>query len=199
MVALRIVMDEWPLVVGLLLSFLAGVILGLATCVRDRERARRLGEELDARRTSTRPVYRLVQRRHGAWRAAFYILVANLLGGALLRSSVGGLFILPPFLWLVVLGRLLVLTLARYRERRFYAVPVVPFELAAFIVASVGGIGITRSLFLGEGAGLALKEWAILFGTLVVPLQLVGALLEGILIHRTYVVQRKPLPEKATE
>ena len=199
MAALGILMDAWPLVCGLVLSLLGGAAWGWRTLSVDRAAACRLAERVDRARASTKPAYKLIQRPHGAFKAAVYIFVVNLLGGSLLRFSLGGVFVLPPFLFLIALGRLLVLTLARYEERSYVAFrfPVVPFEVAALIVAAVGGTRIGINVWSMGGVGSTLTEWAILFGTLVIPLQLIGAVLEGVAMHRLYVVKGEPLPEKA--
>jgi len=103
--------------------------------------------------------------------------------------------IVIPFLWLALLGLLVVLVVRRYPERLVIAIPVVPFEIGAFIVAGAGGINIGINLFFSGDIGLAIKEWITLFCNLVIPLQFIGAFFEGILAHRVYIVKRKPLPE----
>ncbi|MEW6189036.1 MAG: hypothetical protein AB1466_02820 [Actinomycetota bacterium] len=122
-------------------------------------------------------------------------LVINLIGGAGFWASLGGILMGPPFLWLALLGLLVVLVVARYQERLPIAVPVVPFEIGAFIVASTGGVNMGINIFFGGDVGLAVREWAVLFYTLVIPLQFIGAFFEGVMAHRVYMVQRKPLPE----
>jgi hypothetical protein len=124
-----------------------------------------------------------------------FIFVVNLLGGAVLWATASGLLIIPPFLWLALIGLLVVLVVAKEPQRLPIAIPVVPFEVGAFIVAATGGVNIGISLFLGGDAGLAIREWLTLFYTLVIPLQFIAAFFEGILAHRVYIVQRKPLPE----
>ena len=111
-----------------------------------------------------------------------FIFVVNLLGGAGLYATLGGSLIVPPFLWLALLGFLIVLVIAKEPQRLPIAILVTPFEIGAFIVAATGGVNIGISLFFGGDLGLAIREWLILFYTLVIPLLFIAALLEGMLV-----------------
>ncbi|MEN4020163.1 MAG: hypothetical protein PQ967_05755 [Methanobacterium sp.] len=173
---------------------------GLIFLIINKIKALKFGVKLDKQRKPVvKILFKILEKPQGALKAVLFIFVTNLLGGAGLWATASGFLIIPPFLWLALIGLLVVLVVAKEPQRLPIAIPVVPFEVGAFIVAATGGVNIGISLFLGGDAGLAIREWLTLFYTLVIPLQFIAAFFEGILAHRVYIVQRKPLPEWLSE
>jgi len=196
MSAFEILINRWELTVALTVTFLVGAMTGLMFLVINKNKALKFGVKLDKlRKPAVKIIFKILEKPQSAFKAVLFIFVLNLIAGAGLWSTGSGLLIIPPFLWLALLGLLTVLVIAKEPQRLPIAIPVVPFEIAAFIVAATGGVNIGISLFFGGDAGLAIREWITLFYTLVIPLQFIAAFLEGILAHRVYIVQRKPLPE----
>ncbi|MEN4007452.1 MAG: hypothetical protein PQ975_10920 [Methanobacterium sp.] len=200
MLAFEILINNWELVLALTLAFLAGAVAGLIFLIINKIKALKFGVKLDKQRKPVvKILFKILEKPQGALKAVLFIFVTNLLGGAGLWATASGFLIIPPFLWLALIGLLVVLVVAKEPQRLPIAIPVVPFEVGAFIVAATGGVNIGISLFLGGDAGLAIREWLTLFYTLVIPLQFIAAFFEGILAHRVYIVQRKPLPEWLSE
>ena len=196
MLDFQILINRWELVLALTSAFLAGAVAGLMFLAINKDKALKFGVKLDKlRKPVVKILFKILKKPQGALKAVLFIFVVNLLGGAGMYATVVGSLIIPPFLWLALIGLLVVLVVARYPERLPIAVPVVPFEVGAFIIASAGGVNIGINLFFGGDVGLAIREWVTLFYTLVIPLQFIAAFFEGILLHRVYIVQRKPLPE----
>ncbi|MEN4007450.1 MAG: hypothetical protein PQ975_10930 [Methanobacterium sp.] len=200
MLAFEILINNWELVLALIVAFLTGAVAGLMFLAINKDKALKFGVKLDKQRKPViKILFKILEKPQGALKAVLFIFVVNLLGGAVLWATVSGLLIIPPFLWLASIGLLVVLVVAKEPQRLPIAIPVVPFEVGAFIVAATGGVNIGISLFLGGDVGLAIREWLTLFYTLVIPLQFIAAFFEGILAHRVYIVQRKPLPEWLSE
>ena len=196
MLAFEILIDRWELALSLTSAFLVGTVAGLLFLAVNRDKALKLAEKLQRlRKPVIKFLFETLKKPQGAFRAVLLIFAVNLIGGAVLWATVGGSLIVLPFLWLALLGLLVVLVSARYREVLPMTLAVVPFEIGAFIVASTGGVNIGINLFFNGDVSLALREWITLFYTLVIPLQFIGAFFEGTMTHRVYVVQRKPLPE----
>ncbi|MCL0057876.1 hypothetical protein M1N05_02265 [Dehalococcoidales bacterium] len=200
MLAFEILIDRWQLALFVTFAFLIGAMAGLVFLAINKDKALKFGVKLDQHRKPViKPLFEIVKKPRGALKAVLFIFVVNLLGGAGLWATASGLLIIPPFLWLAMIGLLVVLVVARYPERLPIAVPVVPFEVGAFIIAATGGVNIGINLFFGGDVGLAIREWITLFYTLIIPLQFIAAFFEGILVHRVYIVQQKPLPEWLSE
>ncbi len=200
MLAFQILINRWELVLALTAAFLAGAVAGLMFLAINKDKALKFGVKLDKlRKPVVKIIFEILEKPQGAFKAVLFIFVLNLLGGAVLWATVSGLLIIPPFLWLALMGLLVVLVVAKEPQRLPIAIPVVPFEVGAFIVAATGGVNIGINLFFGGDIVLAIREGLTLFYTLVIPLQLIAAFLEGILAHRVYIVQRKPLPEWLSE
>ncbi|MCL0049180.1 hypothetical protein M1O13_04675 [Dehalococcoidia bacterium] len=200
MLAFEILIDRWQLALFVTFAFLIGAMAGLMFLAINKDKALKFGVKLERHRKPViKPLFEILEKPRGALKAVLFIFVVNLLGGAGLWATASGLVIIPPFLWLAMIGLLVVLVVARYPERLVIAVPVVPFEVGAFIIAATGGVNIGINLFFGGDVGLAIREWLILVYTLVIPLQFIAAFFEGILVHRVYIVQQKPLPEWLSE
>jgi len=200
MLTFQILIDRWELLLALTAAFLAGAIAGLIFLAISKEKALKFGVKLDKlRKPVARLLFKILEKPQGTLKAVLFIFVLNLLGGVFLHATVGGVLIIPPFLQLALLGSFVVLVLAKEPQRLPIAIPVIPFEIAAIIVAATGGVNIGISLFFGGDVGLAIREWLTLFYTLVIPLLFIAAFLEGVLAHRVYIVQRKPLPEWLSE
>jgi uncharacterized membrane protein SpoIIM required for sporulation len=200
MLAFQILINRWELVLSLTFAFLAGVGSGLMFLAINKDKALKFGVKLDKlRKPVVKILFKILEKPQGVLKAVLFIFVLNLLGGAVLWATVSGLLIVPPFLWLALLGLLVVLVVAKEPQRLLIAIPVVPFEIGAFIIAATGGVNMGINLFFSGDIVLAIREWLTLFYTLVIPLQFIAAFLEGILVHRVYIVQRKPLPEWLSE
>jgi hypothetical protein len=195
MLALNILLADWPLVLALVVAFVVGLMIALLLFVLDKERALRVVDALDMRRQSLiKRLHRLLLQRRGIMKAMAFIFAVNLFGASLFQHTLGGLLIIPPFIFLFTGGLLVGLLVQRYPERRVITAVVAPFEFGAFVVTATGGIGIGLQLWSGGDVASAVHEWAILFVTLVIPLQFLNALSEAVLAHRQFVVQNRAWP-----
>lgn len=123
------------------------------------------------------------------------IFIINLFGGALIWSTIGGFLIIIPFLHHMITGFLTGMVVKRYPERvNWLTVPNIIFEIGAFMCAAIGGIHIGLSIFSGGNVYFAVGEWRLIFVTVVIPLQFLAAIFEGVLINRVFVIERKPWP-----
>jgi len=193
---MEILIDHWKLALILTAVFLGAVFGTWVLLAANRDRALRLADKLDRKRKNSTLLYKVLLEPHGALKATIFVFVNNLLA-SLLLFSLGGLLLVPPPLYLVLAGRLGVLILAKYPERRKPALLlVVPIEVGAFILASMGGMGVAMSLLTGGDVTLAGREWMRLFLDLAVPLLFIAAVFEGVGLHRIYIRGGTPLPEK---
>lgn len=195
MPAFDILSSRWPLTLALASTFILGVLAGQVLYGLDPSRALALVDHMDARRKPfLRRLYLLVRQPGGAIRAIAFILVVSLVGASLLQHTVGGLLIFPPFVYLFLGGLLVSLIVKRYPERFWITAIVSPFEFGAFAIAATGGVNLGLSIWAGRDPGSAAAEWTILFLTLVVPLQALNAILEGLLTYRLYRLRRESWP-----
>ncbi|MBZ1348220.1 MAG: hypothetical protein KYQ20_00390 [Candidatus Nealsonbacteria bacterium] len=200
MSAFEILINNWELVVALTFAFLVGAIAGLMFLAINKDKALKFGVKVDQlRKPVGKTLFKILRKPQGVFKAILFIFAVNLIGGAGMYATLGGVLIVPLLLWLALVGLLVVLVVVKEPQRLPVAIRVVPFEIGAFIVAGVGGMNIGINLFFGGDVGLAIREWITLFYTLVIPLQFIGALFEGIMAHRVYIVQQKPLPEWLSE
>ena len=197
MMVLNILFDKWELLSALIFAFIVGFLGGEAFFRLSKVRALYWAERLDSlggRKPLFKIIYKILRQPHGVLKTIPFIFGINLTLGALLYHTVGGVLIVPPFLILCLVGLLVNLTMKKYPERVPLYVIVVPFEISAFIVAAIGGVGIGLNLLGGGNVVFAVWEWIILFITIVMPIQFIAALFEGILLHRFFVVQGRPWP-----
>jgi hypothetical protein len=196
MSVLDIFASKWQLVLVLVSALAFGLALGQILFALNKEKAFSLLDWLDTKRKPfIRILYRLLYQPHGIVKAIAFIFVVNLFGASLFHHTIGGLLIIPPFLLLFAGGLLVSLIVRRYPERLLITVVVVPFEFGAFVVAATGGVSIGVSLWSSGEVVLAIREWAILFSTMVIPLQFLNAFWGGILAHRLFVIQGNPWPQ----
>lgn len=198
MVILNILLDKWELLSALISAFIVGFLGGEAFFRLSKVRALNWAERLDSlggRKPLFKIIYKILRQPHGALKTILFIFGVNLTLGALLYHTVGGILIAPPFFNLIAGGLLVSLTMKRYPERVPLYVIVVPFEISAYIIAAVGGVGIGLNLFGGGNVAFAVWEWITLFTTMVMPIQFIAAFFEGILLHRLFVVQGRPWPQ----
>lgn len=195
MLALSILFDKWALLLALISAFVVGFLGGETLFKLNKVKALDWADRLDrTRELLIKRLYKILHQPHGNLRAAMFIFGVNLAIGAFGHHTVGGILIVPSFLILAVIGLLASLTMKKYPERLSLIVVVVPFEIGAYVVAAVGGVGIGLNVFGSGDVWLAIREWATLFITLVVPLQFIAAFFEGVLLHRLFVVQGRPWP-----
>ena len=200
MLALNILLDDWPLVLALVVTFVVGLVVAMLLFVLDKERAFHVVGALDMRRQSLiKMLHRLLLQPRGIMKAMAFIFAVSLFGASLFQHTLGGLVIVPPFIFLSTGGLLVGLLVQRYPERRLITAVVAPFEIGAFVVAATGGIGIGLQLWSGGDVAAAVQEWAIPFVTLVIPLQFLNALSEAVLAHRQFVVQNRTWPSRSQD
>jgi len=199
MTALSILTDHWLIVSALAAFFFGGVGVAFLTLAADRNKALIHAERIDRKRKNSTIIYKLLLKQHGALKAVLFIF-ANNTAAALIWFSIGGVLLILPFVMLALSGYILILMLAKYRERMTLILfTMLPFEIGAFFVASVAGLNIGQEIFFGGDPASALKEWAIPFFSLAVPMLFIAAIFEGIGLHRIYIVQNYPLPDKVME
>lgn len=180
----------------LVLTFITGLIIGEFIFRVNKDKALRWGEKLDGKRDAfVKIVHKNITKPWGTCRIIGLIFLVNLWGGAFIWSSIGGALLIIPFIHNIILGILTALVLRRFPERiNWLTVPNIVFEVAAFIIAAIGGMNIGLSFWNGSSTYLAIKEWGILFITLVIPCQIVAAVFEGYLFRRIYVIEKHPWP-----
>lgn len=159
------------------------------------------GSKLDSgRKPLIRVLYKNMQNRYGVLRAATVIFLINIFGGAFLWSTIGGVFMVFPFLHYVLIAFLVNLVLKIYPERRHWLViPNIIFEVAAFMVAALGSIYVGLSVIGRGDIFLAVYQWGVLFIKLVIPLQIIAAIFEGLLLHHIHNVKKYPWPYEISE
>lgn len=199
--AIEILSKEKVLLFAFILVLLCGFLMGEIIFRLKKEKALKLGEKLDGSRDfHIRIIYNNIIKSYGILRVIIVIFTMNLLGGALIWSSIGGIFIGIPFLHYALIGLLTNLVLKRYPERmNWLTIPNILFEVAAFMVAAVGGISIGLSIWGTGNLYVAFKEWSILFITIVVPFQLISAIFEGFLFKRIYIIEKHPWPREISK
>lgn len=196
MPALDILVSKWQLTLALVSAFVVGLAVGQILFAFNKDRAFRLADWLDTKRKPfIKVLHRLLHQPRGVVKAIVFIFAVNLFGASLLHHTIGGLLIAPPFVLLFTGGLLISLLVKRYPERLLITAVVAPFEFGAFVVAATGGVNIGLSLLVSGQTALAIREWAILFSVLVVPLQFLNAFWEGVLAHRLFIIQKKPWPQ----
>lgn len=198
---IEILARERVLLFAFILVLLCGFLTGEIIYRLKKEKALKLGEKLDGSRdVHIRIIYNNITKSYGVLRVIIVIFAMNLLGGALIWSSIGGILIVIPFLHYALIGFLTNLVLKRYPERmKWITIPNILFEVAAFMVAAVGGIGIGLSIWGAGNVYVAFKEWSILFITIVVPFQLIAAIFEGFLFKRIYIIEKHPWPREISK
>jgi len=181
--------------------FVSGLVIAELFYRLKREKATKLGEKLDGLRdVHIRLIRKNLTKSFGILRIILLIFAMNLFGGALIWSSIGGLLVVVPFFYYFLIGFLTNLVLKRYPERiNWLTFPNIFFEVAAFMVAAIGAVNIGFSIFGPTNLLTALKEWALLFITVVVPLQIIAAIFEGFLFNKIFIVQMNPWPRGTSE
>lgn len=184
------------LLITLGLFFLGGLVLGEVFYRINKEKAIKWGNKLDSKRDAfISLIHKNITKSHGMLRVTLIIFGINLLGGAFIWSTLGGLLIVFPFIHYIMIGVLTNLVLKRFPERRnWLTVPNIFFEVLAFIIAAIGGINIGLSIWGQGDILLALKDWGVLFFTLVIPCQLIAAVFEAFLFRKIHIVDGNPWP-----
>jgi hypothetical protein len=188
MSAVDLLIDKWPVLIGLVLAWIAGIVVAQILYAANRTFAIKAVDWLDVqRKVPIQYFHKLLSTPWGVVKSSGFIFLVNLFGAGLFQHSLLGSLILPSFGFLFLGGLLVSLLVRRYPKRLLITVVVSPFEFGAFIVAATGSIGIGLSV-LGFGDApdttTALWEWWVLFLTLTIPLQLIGAVLEAVLGKR---------------
>lgn len=199
--ALGIVSDRIGLLLVFVIMFIVSYLAAEIFYRTRKDQALNLGEKLDSgRKTLINIIYNNMNKPYGILRAIFVIFLINLVGGAFFWSTIGGLFIVLPFIHYILIGFLVNLVLKRYPERRdWLVIPNIIFEVAAFMVAALGSIHISLSI-LGRGdILLAVSQWIMLFIQLVIPLQIIAAIFEGLLLYRIHFIRKHPWPHGISE
>ena len=201
MKSLEILSREWLLFLIFIIMFVSGLVIAELFYRLKREKATKLGEKLDGLRdVHIRLIRKNLTKSFGILRIILLIFAMNLFGGALIWSSIGGLLVVVPFFYYFLIGFLTNLVLKRYPERiNWLTFPNIFFEVAAFMVAAIGAVNIGLSIFGPTNLLTALKEWALLFITVVVPLQIIAAIFEGFLFNKIFIVQKNPWPRGTSE
>jgi len=199
--ALAIVAERLGLLLIFILIFIFSYLGAEIFYRRRKAQATAWGEKLDGGRKSLiEIIYKNMKKPWGIFRAVVIMFVINLFGGAFLWSTIGGIFIVFPFLHYILIGFLVNLALKRYPERKHWLViPNVIFEVGAFMVAALGGVQLGLSIVGGGDISLAVYQWGLLFIKLVVPLQIIAAIFEGLLLHQIHVVKKHPWPHGISE
>ena len=201
MSALAILSERSMLLLIFVMIFLVSYLAAEIFYRLRREQALALGEKLDSgRKPLIRIIYQNMEKSHGIFRAAAIMFLINIVGGALIWSTIGGVFIIFPFLHYIILAFLINLALKIYPERRHWiVVPNIIFEVAAFMVAAVGSVYIGLSIFGRGDITLAVYQWGVLFIKLVVPLQISAAIAEALLLRQIHYVKKHPWPYGISE
>ena len=198
---LDILSGQWTLLLAFTVIFISAFLTGEIVCRIKQEKALKWGEKLDkGRKTHIKLIYNNIKKSYGIFRVILIIFAINLIGGALLWSSIGGTLIIFPFLHYIIVGFLVSLTLKTYPERmNWLTIPNLFFEVAAFMFAAIGGIKIGLSIFTRGDIYLAIREWSMLFIVIVIPLQLIAAIFEGFLFYKIHIIEKHPWPHGISE
>ena len=196
MSAFALLYEDWQLIVVLSSLFIGAYVVGRILFVAKNDLALRILEKLDTpRKEIVKTICKNLFMPYGVVRAIFIIFFINLFGGAFIWSTIGGLFLVAPFVHNIMTGLLTGLALKRYPERvnrlTFFNVL---FEIGAFICAGIGGIRIGLSIWGPANFFSAITNWGMIFLTVVMPFQFIGAVFEGLLFKRLYVEKKIPLP-----
>ncbi len=194
--ALAIVSERMGLLFIFVWIFIASY-LGAEFIYRTRKaQATEWGEKLDGgRKPLIGLIYKNMKKPCGFFRAVVIMFVINLFGGAFLWSTIGGIFIVFPFVHYILIGFLVNLALKRFPERKHWLViPNIIFEVGAFMVAALGSVQVGLSIVGGGDISLAVYQWSLVFVKLVIPLQIIAAIFEALLLHQIHVVKKHPWP-----
>ncbi|WP_105620023.1 hypothetical protein [Vallitalea okinawensis] len=183
------------------LMFFTGLVLGEIIFRINKEKALKWGNKLDSKRdVFITIVHKNMLKSYGVLRVIIIIFGINLFGGALIWSSIGGIFVVFPFIHYILIGFLTNLVLKRFPERKnWLTVPNIILEVAAFIIAAVGGINIGLSIWGNGNIYLAVRDWGVLFITLVIPCQLIAAIFEGFLFRKIHIIEKHPWPREISK
>ena len=192
----KMLLGEWRILLVLLVVFLCSFLIGQILFALNNSTALKLAEKIDRTREGIlRIICHNIYKPFGILRVILKIFMINLFGGAFIWSTIGGIFIVMPFLHHMITGFLTGMVVKRYPERvNWLTVPNVIFEIGAFMCAAVGGIHIGLSIFSGGNVYLAIVEWWMIFTIVVIPLQFLAAIFEGFLINRVFVIEKNPWP-----
>lgn len=191
-----VVIDRVELILILLACLAAGVLAGMVIIKVNSKKAKQWGEKLDSlRKIHITAIKTLIEQQLGRLKTGVFIFGLNLMGGSLLQFTIGGIIVILPFLILFYSGVLVTLVGFRYPERFNWIFTLVCItEFGAYIIAAAGGVSVGLSIFAGGNILLALREWALLFAFIVVPLQIVQAFSEAFLIHRVFIKEDHKWP-----
>ncbi len=196
MSSLQVLYGDWKLIIILLSLFIVSYIFGKILYVSNINLALNIIEKLDTpRKKIVKIICKNLFMPYGVIRIIFIIFVVNLFGGAFIWSSIGGVLLVIPFIHNIMTGTLTGILLKRYPERvNWVTFFNIVFEIGAFICAAIGGIRIGLSI-LGYGNVLSsIVSWSMIFFTVVIPLQFVGAIFEGFLFKILYIEKNISLP-----
>lgn len=196
MYAFEILMNRIVLLIIFVVLFFVSYLVAELFYRIKRDQTVSWGEKLDiARKPLIRIIYNNMSKKYGMFRVVAVIFLMNLVGGALLWSTIGGIFIVLPFMHYIIIAFLVNLALKIYPERRHWLViPNTFFEVAAFMVAALGSVYIGLSIIGSGEISLAVYQWGVLFVTLVVPLQAIAAFFEGYLLYQIHFISKHPWP-----
>ncbi len=196
MKAFILLYKDWPLLVTLLALFAGAYVSGRILFVTNNELALKILKKLDTpRKEIVRTICKNLFMPYGVARAVFLIFFINLINGSFFWLTIGGIFLVAPFVQNIATGLLTGLALSNYPERANWLTFFnVLFEIGAFVTAGVAGIRIGLSIWGPTKILPAIFNWGKIFLTVVIPLQFLGAVFEGLLFKRLYVQKKFPLP-----
>ncbi len=170
MSSLQVLYGDWKLIIILLSLFIVSYIFGKILYVSNINLALNIIEKLDTpRKKIVKIICKNLFMPYGVIRIIFIIFVVNLFGGAFIWSSIGGVLLVIPFIHNIMTGTLTGILLKRYPR-----------------------IGLS---ILGYGNVLSsIVSWSMIFFTVVIPLQFVGAIFEGFLFKILYIEKNISLP-----
>ena len=106
MLALNILLADWPLVLALVVTFVAGLVVAMLLFVLDKERALHVVAAPNMRRQSLiKMMHRLLLQPRGIMKAMAFIFAVNLFGGQPF-SAYDGRHVDRPTIYLLVHRRL---------------------------------------------------------------------------------------------
>lgn len=192
----KILIENWKIIVMLFSLFIISYICGQILFIVNKDFALKILEKLDSPREKiVKIICKYLFMPYGVVRAIIFIFFVNIIGGALIWSSIGGVFLVIPFIHNIMTGSLTGLVLKKYPERvNWLTLFNVFFEISAFICAAVVGIQIGMSILGTANVYLSITKWSEVFLTVVIPIQFIGAVFEGLLFKKLFIEKNIPLP-----
>lgn len=179
-------------------SFIVGTLVGMTFYLFDREKTLRMAEEMDKARAEMLTKLKVKKYITAGFRGSFLagalsIFLWNLTMGSFFWCLVMGSLIIPPLIFLAILGFFVTIIFARFPQK-LSAITLVTttFEINAYIFTSVIGISIGLGLFMVKPMP-TLETVVLSFISIPTLLQAANGITESYACYLAH-KKRKPVP-----